>query len=207
MDADTFAITAKAPAEQNMPRIRFLFAWYDFWIGAFWDRQKRRLYLMVPMIGLVFDWGAARQQPKEVRRLLGDLPRVAAQYMSPEEWERTRANIRGELGYDLGPHSSALLADDRCPECGLPYQQQGGVTQVSIDDDKLLCRVCQLGGYREALMVVQKDRNAAQEVIRHLLPHIRHEEWDEAREEIQSAVGTDIGPCPWDPDQVLNNEE
>jgi len=33
--------------------IRPIFAWYDFWIGGFWDRKKRRLYLMVPLVGVV----------------------------------------------------------------------------------------------------------------------------------------------------------
>ncbi len=34
-------------------RVRFLFAWYDFWMGAFWDGEKRRLYLFpVPMFGM-----------------------------------------------------------------------------------------------------------------------------------------------------------
>lgn len=33
-------------------RVRFLFAWYDLWIGAFYDRQKRRLYVFpVPCFG------------------------------------------------------------------------------------------------------------------------------------------------------------
>ena len=35
-------------------RIRLIFAWYDFWVGIFWDRQKRALYLfLIPMIGIV----------------------------------------------------------------------------------------------------------------------------------------------------------
>ena len=35
-----------------------IFAWYDFWVGAYWDRAKRRLYVLpLPMIGVVIDLG------------------------------------------------------------------------------------------------------------------------------------------------------
>jgi len=35
-------------------RIKFLFAWYDMWIGAYWDRADRRLYILpLPMVGIV----------------------------------------------------------------------------------------------------------------------------------------------------------
>ena len=40
-----------------MPRIRPMFAWYDFWVGAFVDRAKRRLYVFpLPMLGFVIQW-------------------------------------------------------------------------------------------------------------------------------------------------------
>lgn len=39
-------------------KVKPLFAWYDFWVGVFWDRHKRRLYVLpLPCIGLVFDFG------------------------------------------------------------------------------------------------------------------------------------------------------
>lgn len=42
-------------------RIRPLFAWYDFWVGAYWDAKNRRLYVLpVPMLGVVIQFGGER---------------------------------------------------------------------------------------------------------------------------------------------------
>ena len=38
--------------------IKPLFAWYDLWIGAYWDRQRRRLYVLpLPCVGVVIQFG------------------------------------------------------------------------------------------------------------------------------------------------------
>ena len=38
-------------------KIRPVVAWYDFWIGAFWDSRKRRLYLLpIPCFGIVIEF-------------------------------------------------------------------------------------------------------------------------------------------------------
>lgn len=40
-------------------RTRVLFAWYDLWIGAYYDRANRRLYILpIPCVGVVIDFKA-----------------------------------------------------------------------------------------------------------------------------------------------------
>ena len=34
-------------------KVKFIFAWYDFWVGLFFDRPKRKVYVFpLPMVGM-----------------------------------------------------------------------------------------------------------------------------------------------------------
>ena len=33
-------------------KAKLIFAWYDLWLGAYWDRKNKTLYLMLPMLGI-----------------------------------------------------------------------------------------------------------------------------------------------------------
>lgn len=39
-------------------QVKPVFAWYDFWVGVYVDRDKRRVYVLpIPCVGFVFYWG------------------------------------------------------------------------------------------------------------------------------------------------------
>ena len=43
-------------------KIRPIFAWYDLWIGAFYDQAKRRLYVFpIPCLGFYVQFPAGRR--------------------------------------------------------------------------------------------------------------------------------------------------
>jgi hypothetical protein len=41
-------------------RIRPLVKWYDLWVGVFWDRKARKLYVLpLPCVGVVISFDKA----------------------------------------------------------------------------------------------------------------------------------------------------
>lgn len=47
-------------------RARIMFAWYDMWVGVFWDKSKRRLYLLpVPCLGVRLDFATPTETATE----------------------------------------------------------------------------------------------------------------------------------------------
>jgi len=51
---------------------RPIFAWYDLWVGAFWDQAKRRLYVLpLPCVGIVIDFARPHDTPERASVLIG----------------------------------------------------------------------------------------------------------------------------------------
>ncbi len=52
--------------------IRPLFKWYDMWIGFFWDRDKKWLYIFpVPMLGICIEFKKRTASQKHVDECRG----------------------------------------------------------------------------------------------------------------------------------------
>lgn len=48
----------------NYPTARFHFNLCDWWIGAFWNKRDRRLFVMFLPVGFVFDFGPREDKHK-----------------------------------------------------------------------------------------------------------------------------------------------
>jgi hypothetical protein len=58
-------------------RIKLIFAWYDLWIGFFWDSKKKWLYIFpIPMFGMIL------KLKKESKELLPSAPKIEEYFIS-----------------------------------------------------------------------------------------------------------------------------
>ncbi len=52
-----FVQAAGSQTDPCRVKVRFIFAWYDLWIGAFWDSARRKLYILpLPCVGVVVEF-------------------------------------------------------------------------------------------------------------------------------------------------------
>jgi len=48
-----------------LPRISLLCAWYDVWVGVYWDAKRRKLYVLpIPCIGFVLTFASPIPAPE-----------------------------------------------------------------------------------------------------------------------------------------------
>lgn len=88
-------------------KIRPIFAWYDLWVGAFWDRKQRKLYILpLPCIGVVVEFPRVIEE-SPYRRLEPDP--VFGSYKSLQDMHDKNAIVRA-------PHIKGLGPND-CPGC------------------------------------------------------------------------------------------
>lgn len=95
-------------------RVKPYFKWFDLWVGLYWDRLNRALYIGVPMFGVRIDrlrmWSAGihwviAYNPEDATKFVADLHGPASnlyealftldmegEIITPEEWETEPEN-------------------------------------------------------------------------------------------------------------------
>jgi hypothetical protein len=92
-------------------RIKILFAYYDFWVGFYWDSKNKWLYFLpVPTLGLIFKFGKSGEEivkemlaRNDARNLLIDMVNKEIAEEARDEamliLDAARQSIREEFAY------------------------------------------------------------------------------------------------------------
>lgn len=109
----------------SWPKVTFLFEPCDAWIGAFWSRAKKRLYLLpLPCLGIVLDW--AEEKPAYVAQIK---PTLVLAYNT----EAGRAFIRLN-STNRGSHRYISTPEDLMGYHGCPLIKLDGWTHGKSED-------------------------------------------------------------------------
>lgn len=80
-------------------KFSFIFAWYDIWVGAYFDRAKNWLYILpLPMVGIILKF-PKRPPPPAIRR--GDLVRINQPGFAFDGYIGTVIDEPTDDGFDL----------------------------------------------------------------------------------------------------------
>lgn len=96
-------------------RVRLIFAWYDIWVGAYFDRDRRRLYLLpVPCAGVVVQLPGQHVEVDEPVDPRDDLIRSIWLYIG-RYVEKQLTTDQKELLYDIAyPDGDRWWRCSRC---------------------------------------------------------------------------------------------
>ncbi len=65
-------------------RVSLIFAWYDLWIGFFWDKKKRCLYFFpIPILGIIFKFNKPMKQELKTKMAMDRAKAVFEQKLIP----------------------------------------------------------------------------------------------------------------------------
>lgn len=115
-------------------KIQFIFAWYDFWVGLFYDREKNRLYFFpFPMLGIIFQFREPKiippYQEKEFdiiklssRKIVSGTEIEESQFPN-DAIERAVFRVQNEILYEIFIHHLRIKRKDFFPN-GLEFSSE-----------------------------------------------------------------------------------
>jgi hypothetical protein len=90
-------------------QIKPYFKWFDFWVGLFYDKSKRRLYVgMLPMVGVLIQF----KKPLDFKEITGEALRYSAGNRMLRELESEDPSPDGTIHIHPGWVKNARKAYD-----------------------------------------------------------------------------------------------